>query len=375
MANPPRARAPSGASPASLGLTAAAVGVGAVLALVIFMVIGDAAPTAAVPGIPGAGAVVGWLLPISRLVMDLAAVGTVGCLLFAAYLIPGPERESQPAQRSLRTASWCALAWAVSAALGSVLTLADISGLPLTELITSASFADSLVVVDQSRSLLLVVALAVLVFICARRVSTAEGPLLVLILAMGTLVPPLLTGHASSHSAHELAILSLSVHVLAATAWVGGLAALLSFRHSASKDAATVARFSTLALGCFVATALSGLVNAWIPLADGDGALTELFTSSYGWLVLGKVAALGVLAGFGWWHRRHTLVQLAAGRPGAFQRLAGREVLVMVGAIALAVALSRTPTPTPGGAGDGLDEPVHQHTPSLASAAQLPVRR
>jgi len=353
---------------ASLGLTTATVGVGAVLALVIFMVIGGSAPAAAIPGLPGAGLLVGWLLPVSRLAMDVAAVAAVGCLVYAAYLVPARERQRRPAQLALRrpaqlalrSASWCALAWAVAAGVGSLLTLADISGQPLTDLITSDGFADSLVTVDQSRSLLLVVALTSLVCLCARRVSTPEGPLLVLVLAAGTLIPPILTGHAASHNNHELATASLIVHVLAASAWVGGLGAVLLFRRRSTKEVGTVTRYSTLALGCFLATGTSGLVNAWIRLADGDGVFTELFGTRYGLLVLGKLTALTALAGFGWWHRKTTIGQLSAGRPEAFRRFAGREVLLMIGTIALAVALSRTPTPGPGVSNIDPADPGHQ---------------
>lgn len=287
--------------------------------------------------------------------------------MFAACLVPARERElRQPARRALRAGSWCALAWALSAALGSVFTLADIAGLPLPDLIGSGDFATPLITVDQSRSLLLVAALAALVCLCARRVITAEGPLLVLVLAAATLVPPLLTGHASSHSNHGLATFSLIVHVMAASAWVGGLGAVLLFRRKSPAQASvTVARFSALALGCFLAVATSGLVNAWIGPSEGDGVITELFASGYGWLVLGKVAALGALAGLGWWHRRQTLRQLSAGRPEAFRRFAGREVLVMIGAIALAVALSRTPTPVPDFAVVDTVESAHPHTQSV----------
>ncbi len=336
------------------------------LALVLFMVVGGSAPAAPTPGLPGAGQLVGWLLPVSRLVMDLSAVGTVGCLVYAAYLVPARDRDLQrPAQEALRTGSWCAALWAATAALGSVLALSDIAGLPLPALVSSDGFADSLVTVDQSRSLLLVVALATLVSVCARRVRTPEGPLLVLLLAAVTLIPPILTGHVASHRYHELAIVSLVVHVLAVTAWVGGLGAVLLFQRRANKEVATVTRFSALALGCFLATAVSGLVNAWIRLADGDGVLADLFGTRYGVLVLGKLAALTTLAGFGWWHRYRTLGQLRAGRPDAFRRFAGRELLVMIGTIALAVALSRTPTPGPADGGIDPADPGHQHALSI----------
>lgn len=338
-----------GADRVLLGLTAVAVGLGALLTLVVFLLAGGATPSPAAPGLPNAGSVVGWLLPVSRLGLDAAAVGTIGCMVYAAYLVPAQGFELRPAaQRALRAGSWCALAWAVFAALGAVLTLADIAGLPLLDLIGSPGAVVSLVTVDQSRSLLFVVGLATLLCLCARRVSTAEGTLPLVVLGALAMVPPIVTGHASGHSNAELAMVSLIMHVVAAALWVGGLAAVLMFRRtSAGEEAATVARFSGLALCCFLVTGLSGLVNAWNQLTYGDAALTELFVSGYGWLVLGKIGALGVLAGFGWWHRRHTLVELSAGRPRAFRRFAGRELLVMIGAIALAVALSRTPTPVP----------------------------
>lgn len=348
--DPPPARVPGqGAGRTRVVLTAGAVGLGAVLALVAFVLVGAAAPTAALPGLSDAGLVVGWLLPVSRLGLDLAAVSTVGCMVYAAYLAPADGPELQPAaRRALRAGSSCALLWAVIAVVGSVLTLADISGLPLRELSGSPDAWSSLVTVGPSRSLLIVAALAVVVCVSARRVSSAEGTLPVVVLAAVTLVPPVLTGHAGSHSNDEVATISLIVHVMAAAVWVGGLGAVLLFRRpSAVADALTVARFSGVALWCFLATGLSGLLNAWNQLTYGDSATTGLFTSRYGWLVLGKMAALGMLAGFGWWHRRHTLVELAADRPRAFRRFAGREVLVMIGTIALAVALSRTPTPVP----------------------------
>lgn len=352
---------PDRASPA---LTVAALVVGAILLLVVLLALSGGAPEPAVFDLSGAGLVVGWLLPIVRFLFDLAAVTTVGCLLYAAYLVPprdaGPRR---PVLRALRTASWAALTWAGLAVVLAVLTLADVAGLPLGELITSSGFADQLVTLGQSRSLLLVGALALLTALCAARTRTGDGPLLVLVLALAALVPPVLTGHAASHLAHETAIVSLAVHIVAVSLWVGGLGAVLAFRRrSPTKDAETVARYSTVALVCFALTALSGLVNGGIRLVDGTGVLGELFGSGYGVLLLLKLTALLALAGFGWWHRRHTIGELTAGRPAAFRRFAGREIVVMLATIAVAVALSRTPTPS-GGASDVVDpaDPGHDH--------------
>lgn len=223
---------------ASPALVAASLVAGAILLLALL----GGAPEPTVPGLPGAGLFVGWLLPITRLLLDIAAVGTVGCLLFAAYLLPPRDQDlRQPAQRALATASWCALAWAGLAAVGSLLTLADIAGQPLGDALTAPGFADTLVSLDQSRSLLLVSALALLVTLSARRVRTTDGPMLVLVLALAALVPPILTGHAATQGAHELAIVSLVIHVVAVSLWVGGLAAVLMFRRrSPGQEAVTV---------------------------------------------------------------------------------------------------------------------------------------
>ncbi|MGH8826183.1 MAG: cytochrome c oxidase assembly protein, partial [Jiangellaceae bacterium] len=76
-------------------------------------------------------------------------------------------------------------------------------------------------------------------------------------------------------------------------------------------------------------------------------SFTDLFTTAYGLMVLGKIALLVVLGCFGAAHRNRTLRELDAGRPAAFRRLAAGEAVIMAVTIGLAVALSRTPPPVP----------------------------
>jgi len=143
-------------------------------------------------------------------------------------------------------------------------------------------------------------------------------------------------------------VTSLSVHVLAASVWIGGLMALiLMLRGSTRVLPSALPRFSHVALLCFMSIGLSGLVDVWIRLATLD----QLWTTEYGRLVLAKTGALVVLGGFGWWHRRRTIPAVRDGCPGAFLRLAAAEVVVMLAAIGLAVALSRTPPPPDPGHG------------------------
>jgi putative copper resistance protein D len=101
-----------------------------------------------------------------------------------------------------------------------------------------------------------------------------------------------------------------------------------------------VPRFSVLALWCAVAVAASGVVSAWVRL----GGVMDLLTTSYGRLVLLKLAFMVVLSGFGFWHRRRSLPSLGSDLSRlVFLRIAAVEVLVMAATVGVAVALSRTP--------------------------------
>jgi hypothetical protein len=132
----------------------------------------------------------------------------------------------------------------------------------------------------------------------------------------GSLLGPLpvaLTGHSATGGAHDIASDSLVLHVLAVSLWVGGLVALLSVATARGPDRAAalgtaVPRFSRTALFCWIAVGVTGLVNALVRVTP-----VELFTTSYGALVLAKAAALAVLGGLGFLHRRRTVEPAAGG--------------------------------------------------------------
>jgi putative copper resistance protein D len=166
-----------------------------------------------------------------------------------------------------------------------------------------------------------------------------------------TVLPPAFTGHAAGAGNHQVAVTSLALHVGAAVLWAGGLVALLLLRRTSALPA-VAARYSRMALGCFIVVAVSGVANAWVRV----GTWSALFGSAYGGLILGKVAALLVLGGIGAAHRTRTLVALDAGRRLAFVRLAAGELVVFAATFGLAVALSRAPTPL--GATGGPVDPI-----------------
>ena len=88
--------------------------------------------------------------------------------------------------------------------------------------------------------------------------------------------------------------------MVSASVWVGGLVAVLAhaMRGGANTDIAA-RRFSVAATISIVVIGISGVVNAWVRVPVSD-----LFTTTYGRLVLAKAAALLVLGAIGYLQRR-----------------------------------------------------------------------
>jgi putative copper resistance protein D len=157
--------------------------------------------------------------------------------------------------------------------------------------------------------------------------------------------PVITTGHSAAEGDHLLALSVLGSHVLGASLWIGGLAALVLHGRDRMVLGPAASRFSALALGCFVVVGGTGLIAAWVVLGSSAAGLAGALGTGYGTLLLVKTAALLVLGAFGAGHRRRTLPRLRAGRPGAFRRFAAVEVAVLVATVAVAVALAASPPP------------------------------
>jgi putative copper resistance protein D len=155
------------------------------------------------------------------------------------------------------------------------------------------------------------------------------------------LLPVVLAGHASSADRPWLAGVSVSVHVVGAAIWVGGLAGL-GWLAAMDEDEwpGALARYSRLALTCVVGLTVFGSIATFQRL-DSPG---ELLTSRYGAVVLLKVVLVCALVAAGWLQRRRTLLAQVVGRR-PFVMIAGFELVTMTLALALAAALARTPPP------------------------------
>jgi copper transport protein len=117
-----------------------------------------------------------------------------------------------------------------------------------------------------------------------------------LAVAFGLLRTTGMTGHAPGTGRPALSQAADLLHLTGVSLWFGGLVILLSGvlrRHRAPELAAVVPRYSMLALCSVLAIASSGLVLAWQLIGSVSGVLT----TSYGHLLLAKLAVFALVLG------------------------------------------------------------------------------
>lgn len=299
----------------------------------------------AATGLPDPGPATTYGLPFVRAVGEIAAAVAVGSFLMAAFLVP-PQRNGVldvGGYRALRTGTVAAGLWTVCAALLVPLTVSDITGAPLTSRLSPIDIWTVASMVETAGTWRWTALLAGIVTLVSIPVLRWSWTPVLLAGSLVTLLPLALSGHSSSGGAHDVATNALLIHLSAGVLWAGGLMALwvLAVRGGAHLDVAA-RRFSAIALWCFAAMAVSGVVNALVRVRPA-----ELVSTTYGWLLLGKAAALVVLGVLGWLQRRHSLAVLADDPTGRrpLIRLALVESMVFGVTFGLAVALGRTPPP------------------------------
>jgi cytochrome c oxidase assembly factor CtaG/putative copper export protein len=309
-------------------------------------------------GLPDPGPVTTLGLPFVRAAGEVAAVVAVGAFLLAAFLVP-PQNNGVldvDGYRAVRIGAVAAGAWAVCAALLVPLTISDVSGHPVTAHLNPASVWSLASLINIATAWRLTALLAAAVMLASLPVLRWSWTPLLLAGSLVTLVPLALTGHSSAGGSHDLATNSLLIHLVAASLWAGGLLALLALVVRGGQHVGLAARrFSSIALWCFVAMALSGIVNALVRILPSD-----LLTTDYGRLVVAKIVALCLLGVVGWRQRRTAIVALQADSSSraALLRLTLIEALIFGATFGVAVGLGRTPPP-----------PLPIGTPSITDVA------
>jgi cytochrome c oxidase assembly factor CtaG/putative copper export protein len=308
------------------------------------MALADALTATGLPD-PGPATTLG--LPFVRAAGEIAAATAVGALLFATFFVPPQDNGVLDAggYRALRLAAAASGVWTVAAALLVPLTISDVSGNPLGEHLNPVEIWRVTSAVDTASAWRWTAGLALAVTVASRSVLRWSWTPVLFAGSLLTLVPLALTGHSAAGGSHDLATNSLLIHLIAGALWSGGLLALLAhgMRDGAHTDLAA-RRFSAVALWCFIAMLISGIINALVRIAPGD-----LFSTPYGILVLGKASALAGLGVLGWRQRRSAVAALQRD-PDArtpLIRLATVEALLFGVTFGIAVGLGRTPPPPP----------------------------
>jgi putative copper export protein len=161
-----------------------------------------------------------------------------------------------------------------------------------------------------------------------------------------------LTGHASAMPRAPFAIGVDLVHVLGASGWVGGLAAVLVCGVPATRltedgprrtaGQKLVRAYHRTAMLCVALVLISAVIAAWMRL----GSFSALTGSAYGQILLVKIALAVGLLGFGWFHYR-TVVQpeWSDDTDFRFKRSATLELIVGAGLLAATAMLISTALP------------------------------
>ena len=298
-------------------------------------------------GLPNPGPVTNYGLPFVRAAGEIAAVAAVGSFLLAAFLVP-PQASGVldvAGYRALRTGTVASAVWTVCAVLLVPLSVSDVTGQPLASRLSLSSVWSVASLVETAGTWRWTALFAAVVTVVSIPVLRWSWTPLLFVGALVTLLPIALSGHSSSGGSHDLATNSLLIHLIVGAVWAGGLLALLAHALRGGEHADVACRrFSAVALWCFIAMGLSGIVNALVRMRPAD-----LFDGGYGWLIVGKMVALTVLGVIGFLQRRRGVAALQEdpGARGPLIRLALVEAVIFGLTFGIAVALGRTPPPPP----------------------------
>lgn len=307
-----------------------------------------------------------WLGVVAWYVTLIAGIGLAVC-------------ESRTAARP-RGRIWglSLLAVAAAVAIANVGLLGiDALDLPLSGLFQARAWQ-----VAAATSFGLTVALALLALVCAAlswmaltariRAALALPAVVLLGLALAA------SGHASTAPPAWLARPAVWLHVVAVTIWVGSLAPLYGALRSPAGESGLLRWFSRIIPAALLALVASGAVLIYLQF----DALSSLWQTAYGRVLIGKLLLVTVLLALGA-HNRYRLTRATlAGNAQARSSL--RRVVAVEGVVALAilavVALWRfTPPPraldaASGGAVQAVSEHV-QSPQAMVDLSYLPPQR
>ena len=160
--------------------------------------------------------------------------------------------------------------------------------------------------------------------------------------ALGGMVAPAAASHAAALEDPVL-VLALALHLVAAAAWLGGLAPLWQVVADPARSLAqrrqAVLRFSRLGLGAVLLLAATAIIQ--VPRLAGD--LAGLLGTPYGQALLGKTALFLLLLGLAALNRFLFTPRMAEVGLAGLRRSILAEIILGMAVVAVAVLLSSTP--------------------------------
>lgn len=265
----------------------------------------------------GGSEAVGVVFAVVRFLVFASLVLLVGAAAFC--LLAWPEGLGLPGVRRLLWWAWGVAVGATVVSVGAqgayvgALALRDVVDLDVVSSVFDTRYGR----VALGRVVLLVVAGVALVA-AARQRAPDEGtdgrgkdgvePSVVARVALGVLGVALLlslglSGHAATGDLVPVALVADLVHVGAVGLWLGGLLVVLAValpRAQPDELRRVVPRFSSIAFAAVVALVVTGVFQSWRQV----GGLDALTQTTYGHLLLAKLALFVVMVGFGYLGRR-----------------------------------------------------------------------
>ena len=252
---------------------------------------------------------------LSRWIGFAALVTLVGGLVLEVVVLPREPSESVAVRGRLgRLGTICLVVLIVTTGVELVARARTMAGGDLT----AAIFAIPLVLTRThfgaiwiGRFTVLALALGIA---CLRSRAARAGSL---VLALAVTLTASLTGHAADWGDFTPSVAVDWVHVMAVSAWTGGLLGLALCVLGPARDwpvallGQAMRRFSRLAGICLLAVMVTGGYNIWIDL----GGVSALWTSAYGRVLAVKLL---LFLGLAWWGAvtRYTVVSRLGGRAG-----------------------------------------------------------
>ncbi|MTE24487.1 cytochrome c oxidase assembly protein [Microbacterium sp. ZXX196] len=297
---------------------------------------GGAAPLA----LQDPGAVVRWSLPVAKMTVNIAGSVMVGSLVVALFALKPDERAFGVA---LDTSSIGAAAFTIAS--GATTFLNYMSGFnPQLSLGSEfgAQLGTYLTTTEIGQAWLIQTVAGGIVTVLAFAVRGWTTTLVTAALAVASLVPMATQGHSGDLADHNLVVTALTLHVIGAAVWLGGLVALVAIRPALSPERmrAVLARYSSVALVAFIVVAISGYLRSLASIAD----LSQLVTTAYGLVLAVKIAALVAMGALGAWYRRR-LIARSAEKNATFWAVIALELVFMGVASGAATALARSAPP------------------------------